>query len=124
MREGPASVRGHVLVTVSAQDVWAASRDGWSRVRDNDQPRCDSFGEGQAVMNRRVFLSKTAAATAGLALAFPKRSCAYARPIEMVNVAIIGIRGDNKGHPTWTNRGRGQDHYRRLDGIANQRIRT
>jgi hypothetical protein len=73
-------------------------------------------------MNRRVFLSKTAAATAGLALAFPKRSRAYASPNETVNVAIIGIRGDNKGHPTWTSRGRGQDHYHRLAGVANVRI--
>ena len=73
-------------------------------------------------MNRRVFLSKTAAATAGLALAFPKRSRAQASPNESVNVAIIGIRGDNEGHPTWTTRGRGQDHYKRLAGIANVRI--
>jgi predicted dehydrogenase len=75
-----------------------------------------------AGMKRRVFLSKTAAATAGLALAFPRRSRAHASPNEIVNVAIIGIRGDNEGHPTWTTRGRGQDHYRRLAGIANVRI--
>jgi len=73
-------------------------------------------------MNRRVFLSKSAAATAGLALAFPQRSRAYSSPNETVNVAIIGLRGDNKGHPTWTNRGRGQDHYHRLASIANVRI--
>jgi len=73
-------------------------------------------------MNRRAFLSKTAAATAGLALALPRRGRAYASPNETVNVAIIGIRGDNKGHPTWTSRGRGQDHYHRLSGIANVRI--
>ena len=73
-------------------------------------------------MNRRVFLSKTATATAGLALAFPRRSRAQASPNETVNVAIIGIRGDNTGHPTWTSRGRGQDHYHRLAGIANVRI--
>src|SRR6185295_15760703 len=73
-------------------------------------------------MNRRVFLSKSAAATAGLALAFPQRSRADASPNETVNVAIIGLRGDNKGHPTWTNRGRGQDHYHRLASIANVRI--
>src|SRR5438445_13831127 len=75
-----------------------------------------------AVMNRRVFLSKTAAATAGLALALPKRSRAHTSPNETVNVAIIGIRGDNRGHPTWTSRGRGQDHYEHLAGIANVRI--
>jgi len=73
-------------------------------------------------MNRRVFLSKTAAATAGLALAFPKRSGAHNSPNETVNIAIIGLRGDNKGHPTWTNRGRGQDHYQHLSGVANVRI--
>ena len=73
-------------------------------------------------MNRRLFLSKTAAATAGLALALPKRSHAQASPNEIVNVAIIGMRGANKGHPTWTSRGRGQDHYEHLSGIANVRI--
>ena len=73
-------------------------------------------------MNRRVFLSKTAAASAGLALTFPRRSRASVGANETVNVAIIGIRGDNKGHPTWTARGRGQDHYKRLAAIANARI--
>ena len=73
-------------------------------------------------MNRRVFLSKTAAATAGLALALPKHARAHTSPNDTVNVAIIGIRGDNKGHPTWTARGRGQDHYEHLAGIANVRI--
>jgi predicted dehydrogenase len=73
-------------------------------------------------LNRRAFLSKTAAATAGLALAFPRRGRAQASPNETVNVAIIGIRGDNTGHLTWTSRGRGQDHYHRLAGIANVRI--
>src|SRR5262245_2431923 len=73
-------------------------------------------------MNRRVFLSKSAAAPAGLALAVPKRGRAHASPNETVNVAIIGIRGANTGHPTWTSRGRGQDHYHRLSGIANVRI--
>src|SRR4051794_19894867 len=73
-------------------------------------------------MNRRHFLSRTAAATAGMALAFPKRSHARPGPNEMVNVAIIGLRGDNKGHPTWTSRGRGQDHYEHLSGVANARI--
>src|SRR6185295_468704 len=73
-------------------------------------------------MNRRVFLSKSAAATAGLALAFPQRSRADASPNETVNVAIIGLRGDNKGHPTWTARGRGQDHYEHLSAIPHVRI--
>ena len=73
-------------------------------------------------MDRRAFLSRTAAATAGLALALPKRGRAHTSPNETVNVAIIGIRGDNRGHPTWTSRGRGQDHYHRLSGVANVRI--
>jgi predicted dehydrogenase len=72
-------------------------------------------------MNRRVFLSKTAAATAGLA-AFQTRSYARTSPNETINVAVIGIRGDNKGHPTWTSRGRGQDHYEHLTAIANVRV--
>jgi predicted dehydrogenase len=75
-----------------------------------------------AVMNRRDFLSKTAAATAGLAAALPARSYAQMSPNETINVAIIGIRGDNKGHPTWTSRGRGQDHYEHLSRIKNVRI--
>src|SRR5262249_56716486 len=78
--------------------------------------------KGVDIMNRRVFLSKTAAATAGLALALPRRGRAHTSPNETVNVAIIGIRGDNKGHPTWTSRGRGQDHYEHLSAIANVRI--
>ena len=73
-------------------------------------------------MNRRLFLSKTAAATAGLALAFPSRSRAQKSPNEIVNVAIIGLRGANTGHPTWTARGRGQDHYEHLAAIPNVRI--
>jgi predicted dehydrogenase len=73
-------------------------------------------------MNRRVFLSKTAAATAGLAAAFPTRSHAQKSPNETINVAVIGIRGDNKGHPTWTSRGRGQDHYEHLAAIPNVRV--
>lgn len=73
-------------------------------------------------MDRRHFLRRTAAATAGLALALPRRSRAQTSPNETVNVAIIGIRGDNQGHATWTNRGRGQDHYEHLSGIANVRI--
>lgn len=72
-------------------------------------------------MNRRHFLQKTAAATAGLAL-LPRRGRAQTSPNERVNVAIIGLRGDNQGHPTWTARGRGQDHYEHLSGIANVRI--
>jgi predicted dehydrogenase len=73
-------------------------------------------------MNRRRFLANTAAATAGMALGLPKRSRAQPSPNDTVNVAIIGLRGDNKGHPTWTARGRGQDHYEHLAGIANVRI--
>ena len=72
------------------------------------------------MMNRRVFLSKAAAATVGLA-AFPRRSRAQSAN-DTVNVAIIGLRGDNKGHPTWTARGRGQDHYEHLAGIPNVRV--
>jgi predicted dehydrogenase len=74
------------------------------------------------VINRRLFLTKTAAATAGLA-ALPRASRAQqTSPNETVNVAIIGIRGDNKGHPTWTARGRGQDHYEHLSGVPNVRV--
>jgi predicted dehydrogenase len=39
-----------------------------------------------------------------------------------VNVAIVGLRGLNTGHPTWTTRGRGLDHYEHLARIANVRI--
>ena len=74
------------------------------------------------MMNRRSFLSKTAAATAGLA-ALPSRTRAQtSSPNDTVNVAIIGIRGDNAGHPTWTARGRGQDHYEHLAAIKNVRV--
>ena len=73
------------------------------------------------MMNRRRFLSKTAAAAVGLA-AFPARGRAQKSPNDTVNVAIIGLRGDNKGHPTWTARGRGQDHYEHLSGVPNVRI--
>jgi len=74
------------------------------------------------VINRRDFLTKTAAATAGLSAALPARSYAQASPNETINIAIIGIRGDNKGHPTWTGRGRGQDHYEHLSKIRNVRV--
>jgi predicted dehydrogenase len=74
------------------------------------------------MMNRRLFLSKTAAATAGMAAALPSRSYAQRSPNETINVAIIGLRGDNKGHPTWTGRGRGLDHYEHLAGIKNVRV--
>ena len=74
------------------------------------------------MMNRRLFLSKTAAATAGIAAALPSRSYAQRSPNETINVAIIGLRGDNKGHPTWTGRGRGLDHYEHLAGIKNVRV--
>ena len=73
------------------------------------------------MINRRRFLSQTAAATAGLAATFPSRTYAQS-PNETINVAVIGIRGDNKGHPTWTGRGRGQDHYEHLAAIRNVRI--
>jgi predicted dehydrogenase len=73
-------------------------------------------------VNRRLFLSRTATATAGLALAWPGRSHARTSANETVNVAIIGLRGDNKGHPTWTGRGRGQDHYEHLAAIPNVRV--
>ena len=73
------------------------------------------------MINRRVFLSKTAAATAGLA-ALPIRGRAQTSANDTVNVAVIGLRGDNKGHPTWTARGRGQDHYEHLAAIRNVRI--
>ncbi len=71
-------------------------------------------------MHRRDFMTRTAAA-AGLA-AFPRRSYARTSPNETINVAVIGIRGDNKGHPTWTSRGRGQDHYEHLSAVKNVRI--
>lgn len=73
------------------------------------------------MMNRRKFLSTTAAATVGMAAAFPGRSRAQS-PNDTINVAIVGLRGDNKGRPTWTARGRGQDHYEHLAGIPNVRI--
>jgi predicted dehydrogenase len=73
-------------------------------------------------MNRRVFLTRTAAATLGMAAAFPTRSRAQRSANDTINVAIIGLRGDNKGHPTWTARGRGQDHYQHLAAIRNVRV--
>jgi predicted dehydrogenase len=74
------------------------------------------------VINRRRFLTTTAAATAGLAASLPRRSHAQGSANDTINVAVIGLRGDNKGHPTWTARGRGQDHYEHLSKIANLRI--
>ena len=73
------------------------------------------------MMNRRVFLSRTAAATVGLAVR-PAPLRAQRSPNDTINVAIIGLRGDNKGHPTWTARGRGLDHYEHLSRIRNVRI--
>ena len=73
------------------------------------------------MITRRLFLSKTAAATAGLAATFPRRTRAQS-PNDTINVAVIGLRGDNKGHPTWTARGRGQDHYEHLAQIKNVRV--
>jgi predicted dehydrogenase len=72
-------------------------------------------------MNRRRFLSTTFAAGAA-ALALPASGRAQTSANDTVNVAIIGLRGDNKGHPTWTGRGRGQDHYEYLSKIPNVRI--
>src|SRR5829696_4646127 len=77
---------------------------------------------GGPMINRRRFISTTAAATAGLSAALPRVSYAQRSPNDTINVAIIGIRGDNKGHPTWTARGRGQDHYEHLSQIPNVRI--
>src|SRR5688572_28472159 len=74
------------------------------------------------MINRRVFISKTAVATAGLAAALPRESYAQRSPNDTINVAIIGLRGDNKGHPTWTGRGRGLDHYEHLSTIPNVRV--
>ncbi len=74
------------------------------------------------MITRRNFLTRTVAATAGLAATFPKRSSAQTSANDTINVAIIGIRGDNKGHPTWTARGRGQDHYEHLAGMPNVRV--
>jgi predicted dehydrogenase len=71
-------------------------------------------------MNRRDFLSRTAAA--GLAAALPARSYAQASPNDTINIAIVGIRGANTGHPTWTARGRGMDHYEYLSRIKNVRV--
>ena len=45
------------------------------------------------MMNRRIFISKTAAATVGLAAALPTRARAQKSPNDTVNVAIIGLRG-------------------------------
>ena len=73
------------------------------------------------MINRRRFLSTTAAAAAGLA-ALPRRASAQPAASDTVNVAIIGFRGNNSGHPTWTGRGRGQDHYEHLAAIRNVRI--
>ena len=70
------------------------------------------------MLTRRVFLGRTAAAAAGLAIT-PARLRAQNSANETINIAVIGIRGDNKGHPTWTARGRGQDHYEHLSLIKN-----
>jgi predicted dehydrogenase len=83
--------------------------------------RIDVNTGGALVMNRRDFLSRTATAAAGLA-ALPSRSYAQASPNGTVNVAIIGLRGDNNGHPVWTARGRGMDHYEHLSKIKNVRV--
>lgn len=71
-------------------------------------------------MKRREFLST--AGVAGLGAALPKRGFERSSPNDTINVAIVGIRGDNKGRPTWTTLGRGQDHYASLSGLTNVRI--
>jgi predicted dehydrogenase len=73
-------------------------------------------------MNRRHFLRNTVAATAGLALSPARRTHAQKSANDIVNVAIIGLRGDRQDHATWTQRGRGQDHYEHLSGVPNVRI--
>ncbi|MGI8783402.1 MAG: Gfo/Idh/MocA family protein [Acidobacteriota bacterium] len=72
-------------------------------------------------MNRRDFISRTAVVAGGLAT-LPKESFARTSANDTVNIAVIGIRGDNKGHPTWTGRGRGLDHYEHLSTISNVRV--
>ena len=71
-------------------------------------------------MNRRDFL--TGAAATGLAASLPRKARAAWSPNDVVNVAIVGIRGDSRGQPTWTRLGRGQDHYEALSGLKNVRI--
>jgi predicted dehydrogenase len=68
-------------------------------------------------MNRREFLS--GAAATGLAATLPRRARANWSPNDVINVAVIGIRSDNKGQPTWTTLGRGQDHYHAISGVKN-----
>ena len=51
-------------------------------------------------MNRRDFL--TGAAATGLAASLPRKARAAWSPNDVVNVAIVGIRGDSRGQPTWT----------------------
>ena len=79
-------------------------------------------GRRMAVINRRRFISTTAAATVGLAAGASTRAHAQRSANDTINIAVIGIRGDNKGHPTWTARGRGLDHYEHLSMIANVRV--
>ena len=88
---------------------------GVLRITDVTLTKVQAWMKG-AVMNRRVFLSKTAAATAGLTLAFPEHSRAHASPNEMVNVAsashirvyaITRLGGKvsedpGRGHRLWT----------------------
>jgi predicted dehydrogenase len=71
-------------------------------------------------MNRRQFLAGTAAA--GAAATLSKPGAAGIGPNDIVNVAIVGIRGESQGQPTWTRLGRGQDHYAGLSGVKNARI--
>src|SRR5262245_30043630 len=80
--------------------------------------RQTSQSEGETV-NRRDFLSGAAAAGAA---AWVRPGAARPSPNDVVNVAIIGMRGESQGQPTWTRLGRGQDHYAGLSGVKNARI--
>lgn len=73
-------------------------------------------------MDRRKFLVRATTGTVGVAAAVRRESYASSSPNETINVAVVGIRGDNKGHPTWTSAGKGQDHYEALAGLPNVRI--
>ena len=74
-------------------------------------------------MNRRHFLQRTAAATAGLALALPRRSAVHRRARTRRSTSrSSGFEATTRAIATWTARGRGQDHYEHLSGIANVRI--
>src|SRR4029453_16203146 len=71
-------------------------------------------------MNPPQFLAATAAA--GAAATLSKPGAAGIGPNDIVNVAIVGIRGESQGQPTWTRLGRGQDHDAGRSGVKNARI--